>query len=173
MNKPVKKSKTADPNRIKKPKSSFLHFSIQRRSELLKQDPNRKPVEMSVQIGAEWKQLTESEKAKYNAMYEEEKRAYEATLGMAGISISKVKTNQVDVNVIPKLPMLPPMKAVSPAVTSMSPGFETGMSGSTGLTPVEASGAMDQLKDTVSEPQETVDFGEGDYDHEMAEEQAS
>ena len=67
-----------DPRAPKRPRSTYLLFSAEIRSEVIKQNPGIAFQEVAKEIGVRWNQLTD--KSKYEAMAEQDKLRYEQEL---------------------------------------------------------------------------------------------
>ncbi|KAJ1447357.1 high mobility group box domain-containing protein, partial [Pelagophyceae sp. CCMP2097] len=72
--------KPKDPNAPKGPKSSYIHFSMAKRPEVLAEDSSLTMGDISKKIGALWKELSEEEKAPYIEAAKVEKDAYTVAL---------------------------------------------------------------------------------------------
>lgn len=69
-----------DPNRPKRPKSSYMFFTQEMREKLLKKNPNASMTELSKIMGAEWAKTSEKDRVKYARMAEEDKTRYDEEL---------------------------------------------------------------------------------------------
>ncbi|CAL5389623.1 unnamed protein product [Camellia sinensis] len=61
-----KKKKIADPNKLKKPASSFLLFSKEARKNLLEERPGINDSTLNALISVKWKELSEEDKQTWN-----------------------------------------------------------------------------------------------------------
>lgn len=71
-----KKKKKKDPNAPKKGLSAFMFFSQERRPDVKAKNPNIAFGEVAKKIGAEWKQLKDSKKAKFIKLANKDKERY-------------------------------------------------------------------------------------------------
>lgn len=71
-----KKKKKKDPNAPKKGLSAFMFFSKERRSVVKAKNPNIAFGDVAKKIGAEWKQLKDSKKAKFIKLAKKDKERY-------------------------------------------------------------------------------------------------
>ena len=71
-----KKKKKKDPNAPKKGLSAFMFYSQERRPDVKAKNPNIAFGEVAKKIGAEWKKLTDSKKAKYLKLAKKDKARY-------------------------------------------------------------------------------------------------
>jgi len=71
----VKKPK--DPNAPKKPTTSFFVFSSQQRPLLKATQPELKVTEVAKEMGRLWKAMDDEDKAKYEAIAEQDKKRYQ------------------------------------------------------------------------------------------------
>jgi len=70
----VKKLKKDGP---KKPKSSYMFFSMEKRAEVVKKNPTAKLGEISKEIGDLWKKTTDKNKVKFEKLAETDKKRYQ------------------------------------------------------------------------------------------------
>ena len=77
---PVKFKKRKDPKAPKKPLSGYIHFCNEIRSEITSKYPELKMTQMSHKLGQLWKELPESRRNSYNAMYAADKDRYETEM---------------------------------------------------------------------------------------------
>lgn len=77
---PVKFKKRKDPKAPKKPLSGYIHFCNEIRSEITSKYPELKMTQMSQKLGQLWKELPESRRNSYNAMYAADKDRYETEM---------------------------------------------------------------------------------------------
>ena len=80
LSKPIKIKKFKDPNRPKRPKTSYLYFCEEKRPLVKNQHPEFKVGEIMKELGKMWKELPEDDKAKYNDLYQQDKARYEEEL---------------------------------------------------------------------------------------------
>lgn len=69
----LKVKQMKDPDKPKKPKSSYMFFADDVRARLKSENPDAKMPELSKLIGAEWKKLSDEDKEKYVDMVNEAK----------------------------------------------------------------------------------------------------
>ena len=77
---PVKFKKRKDPKAPKKPLSGYIHFCNEIRSEITSKYPELKMTQMSQKLGQLWKELPETRRNSYNAMYAADKDRYETEM---------------------------------------------------------------------------------------------
>ena len=75
--KPKKKKKAKDPNKPKRAMVAFMYFSIDQRPEVQKANPQLKIAEISKILGQKWRDMSDSQKAKYDAKAAADKKRYE------------------------------------------------------------------------------------------------
>ncbi|KAI7992088.1 High mobility group B protein 13 [Camellia lanceoleosa] len=75
-----KKKKILDPNKPKKPASSFLLFSKEARKNLLEERPGINNSTLNALISVKWKELSEEDKQTWNEKAAEAKEAYKKEL---------------------------------------------------------------------------------------------
>nr|GEV10068.1 high mobility group B protein 6-like isoform X2 [Tanacetum cinerariifolium] len=75
-----KNKKVVDPNKPKRPASSFLIFSKEIRKELSKEKPGISNAQVTALISVKWKELSEEEKQKWNAEAAQAMEAYKKEL---------------------------------------------------------------------------------------------
>jgi len=79
--KQVRKKKAAKkPNAPLKPLSSFMYFSMKRRSACMKENPNASFGELGQLLGHEWRNLDSSGREEFEKMAAEDKQRYEKEL---------------------------------------------------------------------------------------------
>ncbi|KAI3812790.1 hypothetical protein L1987_17502 [Smallanthus sonchifolius] len=71
-----KNKKIDDPNKPKRPASSFLLFSKETRKDLLKEKPGISNAQLTALISVKWKELSEEEKQRWNGEAAEAMEAY-------------------------------------------------------------------------------------------------
>lgn len=69
-------SRYEPPKKIKRPRSSYAFFMKEKRKSISEQYPDKNPRELMADIAAAWKNISEKEKAKYNALADEDKERY-------------------------------------------------------------------------------------------------
>ncbi|GAN05587.1 non-histone chromosomal protein 6 [Mucor ambiguus] len=86
--KPKKKKAEKDPNAPKRNLSSYMLYSQSVRSDVVKEHPTVRPVDIAKIIGEKWNALSDKEKQpfvkaaeKEKARYDKETKTYKATLG--------------------------------------------------------------------------------------------
>lgn len=75
-----KNRKTVDPNKPKRPPSSFLLFSKEARKDLSKEKPGISNAQLTALISVKWKELSEEDKKKWNDEAGEAMEAYKKDL---------------------------------------------------------------------------------------------
>lgn len=75
-----REKKLKDPEAPKRPKSSYLFFCDDKRSEIKKANPELKATEISTKLGEMWQALTDKKKAKYVAKAETAKGEYKEAM---------------------------------------------------------------------------------------------
>ena len=75
--KPLKIKKQRDPLLPKRPNSSFLFFCNDHRSKIREDNPELKMGGVMKELGKLWRNISEKEKEKYNAMAIDAKASYE------------------------------------------------------------------------------------------------
>ncbi|XP_021292290.1 high mobility group B protein 6-like [Herrania umbratica] len=75
-----KKQQSSDPNRPKKPASSFLLFSKEARKTLMQERPGINNATLNALISVKWKEISEEEKNVWNAKAAEAMEAYKKDL---------------------------------------------------------------------------------------------
>lgn len=86
-----KKQQEIDPNRPKKPASSFLLFSKEARRILLEERPGTNNSTINALISVKWKELGEEEKQDWNAKAAEAMEAYKKALEEYNKSVAAEK----------------------------------------------------------------------------------
>ena len=66
-----------DPNRPKRPKSSYMFFTADIREKLAKKNPTASMTDLSKLMGQEWAKTSEKDKMKFVKMAEDDKARYE------------------------------------------------------------------------------------------------
>ncbi|MED6204053.1 hypothetical protein PIB30_119240 [Stylosanthes scabra] len=73
--------KAKDPNKPKRPPSAFFVFMSEFREQFKKEHPNNKSVAVVGKAGGDrWKQMSDADKAPYQAKAEKKKEEYERTM---------------------------------------------------------------------------------------------
>ncbi|KAJ3032528.1 Non-histone chromosomal protein 6 [Rhizophlyctis rosea] len=72
-----KKKAKKDPNAPKKPLSAFIIFSNENRNRIKEENPSAEFRDIGRLLGNAWKEITETEKEKYNKKAEQDKVRYE------------------------------------------------------------------------------------------------
>ncbi|KAL8266709.1 hypothetical protein R6Q59_004053 [Mikania micrantha] len=75
-----KNKKTEDPNKPKRPATSFLLFSKETRKDLLKEKPGISNAQLTALISVKWKELNEEEKQRWNGEAAEAMETYKKEL---------------------------------------------------------------------------------------------
>lgn len=76
--KPKKEKKKKDKDAPKKARSAYIFFCSDKRESIKKKNPELKPTEITIELGAAWKKIRDTKKAdKYKTMAEEDKRRYD------------------------------------------------------------------------------------------------
>ena len=74
---PAKKKAKKDPNAPKKSLTSFIIFSSDKRKEIVNANPGMSIGDVAKQLGALWKEISTSEKEKYEKLAQKDKDRYE------------------------------------------------------------------------------------------------
>ena len=74
---PAKKKAKKDPNAPKKSLTSFIIFSSDKRKEIVNANPGMSIGDVAKQLGALWKEISASEKEKYEKLAQKDKGRYE------------------------------------------------------------------------------------------------
>lgn len=69
-------SRYEPPKKIKRPRSSYAFFMKNMREKISNENPDKNPRELMANIAAAWKNISDTEKEKYNHMAEEDKKRY-------------------------------------------------------------------------------------------------
>jgi len=118
----VKKERTGP----KRPKSSYLYFCDKMR-EVVKQDnPEMGGKEITIELGARWKALTEDDKAPYIALQATDKERYESekNSGETAPTESKKGSKKADAKVETKAAPVESKKGGKKADAKKTPGYE-------------------------------------------------
>jgi hypothetical protein len=75
-----KKRKTRDPNAPKKPKTSYILFSLAERPRFVQQHPDMKATDVMCALGKRWNKMSKDEKHQYDEAYKLEKKKYDAAI---------------------------------------------------------------------------------------------
>lgn len=105
----VRKKKRRDPNKPKKPKSSYVYFMEQCRQEVKEENPNLRPQHIMKLMGERWTKLPEEDRERFEELsksdrlrYQEEMKDYtspEETIDEPG-----AKRSRTEIYRIPKSP---------------------------------------------------------------------
>ena len=79
---PSKKKAKKDPNAPKKPLTSFIIFSSDKRSEIVNANPGMSIGDVAKQLGSLWKEISASEKTKYEELAKKDKERYERDMSL-------------------------------------------------------------------------------------------
>jgi hypothetical protein len=74
----------------KKSKSSYIIFCTMNRENVKKTNPNIKAIEIIVELGRRWKEISDVEKEKYTVLAKEDKVRYITEMNMIGKDVSPV-----------------------------------------------------------------------------------
>ncbi|KAG0204856.1 Non-histone chromosomal protein 6 [Mortierella sp. GBA30] len=69
-----------DKNCPKRPRNSYIFFTLMKRDDIKKKHPEFKPTEITKMLGEEWQKLSESEKESYGTMAENDKKRYQSEM---------------------------------------------------------------------------------------------
>jgi len=69
--------KKKDKDAPKRPTSAWIYFSVKKREELKKKNPDLSFGQLSKMAGKEWKKISDAKKAKYEELAAEDKKRYE------------------------------------------------------------------------------------------------
>ncbi|KAF9573116.1 hypothetical protein EC968_008965 [Mortierella alpina] len=69
-----------DKNCPKRPRNSYIFFTLMKRDDIKKKHPEFKPTEITKMLGEEWQKLSESEKESYGTMAENDKKRYQTEM---------------------------------------------------------------------------------------------
>ncbi|KAG0299201.1 hypothetical protein BGZ98_010259 [Dissophora globulifera] len=69
-----------DKNCPKRPRNSYIFFTLMKRDDIKKKHPEFKPTEITKMLGEEWQKLSESEKENYGSMAENDKKRYQSEM---------------------------------------------------------------------------------------------
>ncbi|KAG0039260.1 hypothetical protein BGZ82_008992 [Podila clonocystis] len=69
-----------DKNCPKRPRNSYIFFTLMKRDDIKKKHPEFKPTEITKMLGEEWQKLSETEKESYGTMAENDKKRYQAEM---------------------------------------------------------------------------------------------
>ncbi|KAF9993624.1 High mobility group protein 20A [Entomortierella chlamydospora] len=69
-----------DKNCPKRPRNSYIFFTLMKRDDIKKKHPEFKPTEITKMLGEEWQKLSESEKESYGSMAENDKKRYQSEM---------------------------------------------------------------------------------------------
>lgn len=77
-----KADEKADGKKVRKPLSAYMHFTKDARLRIIKRNPECRFGEIGKMLGKEWRELSESDKAVYYKMAEDDRRRYETEVGL-------------------------------------------------------------------------------------------
>ena len=80
LGEPLKIKKRVDPNKPKRPKTSFIYFCNDNRDKVKKKHPTLKLGEVMKKLGTMWKALKPEKRKKYEDLYSKDKTRYEEEL---------------------------------------------------------------------------------------------
>ncbi|KAG0044817.1 hypothetical protein BGZ83_009913 [Gryganskiella cystojenkinii] len=69
-----------DKNCPKRPRNSYIFFTLMKRDDIKKKHPEFKPTEITKMLGEEWQKLSEAEKESYGTMAENDKKRYQSEM---------------------------------------------------------------------------------------------
>ncbi|KAF9179360.1 hypothetical protein BGZ50_006978 [Haplosporangium sp. Z 11] len=69
-----------DKNCPKRPRNSYIFFTLMKRDDIKKKHPEFKPTEITKMLGEEWQKLSETEKESYGSMAEDDKKRYQSEM---------------------------------------------------------------------------------------------
>ncbi|KAG0028810.1 Non-histone chromosomal protein 6 [Podila clonocystis] len=69
-----------DKNCPKRPRNSYIFFTLMKRDDIKKKHPEFKPTEITKMLGEEWQKLSETEKESYGNMAENDKKRYQSEM---------------------------------------------------------------------------------------------
>ncbi|KAI7829652.1 high mobility group box domain-containing protein [Gamsiella multidivaricata] len=69
-----------DKNCPKRPRNSYIFFTLMKRDDIKKKHPEFKPTEITKMLGEEWQKLSEAEKESYGSMAENDKKRYQSEM---------------------------------------------------------------------------------------------
>lgn len=72
-----KAKRKKDPNAPKKPKPAYIFFCMENRPKLKEENPELKTTQLTSELGAMWKKISDKEKQRFQAMAEEDKVRFE------------------------------------------------------------------------------------------------
>ena len=78
-----KQKKEKDPNAPKKPVNNYMNWCNAHRAEFKNKHPDAKPTELTALLGAEWRKLSDEEKAKWKSSSE-----VITTVAVSSVSVS-------------------------------------------------------------------------------------
>ncbi|KAF9578313.1 hypothetical protein BGW38_005947, partial [Lunasporangiospora selenospora] len=85
-----------DKNGPKRPRNSYIFFTLMKRDDIKKKHPEFKPTEITKMLGEEWQKLSEAEKESYGNMAENDKKRYQSEMENYDPSASTNSTGSVD-----------------------------------------------------------------------------
>ncbi|KAF8963998.1 hypothetical protein BGZ46_000840 [Entomortierella lignicola] len=69
-----------DKNCPKRPRNSYIFFTLMKRDDIKKKHPEFKPTEITKMLGEEWQKLSDSEKESYGTLAENDKKRYQSEM---------------------------------------------------------------------------------------------
>ena len=84
-----KKKRKKDPNQPKRSLSAFFFFCYEARPKLRAKDPSASVGELAKKLGAEWRNLSEKDRAPFNVSAQKDKARYEQEMAKYKSAISK------------------------------------------------------------------------------------
>lgn len=77
------------PDKPKRPLNPYMLFAVEKRINILKENPNLKSVDVCKKVAQEWKTVTEDQKAKYQEKYKKEQEIYDQEVLDYNISLTE------------------------------------------------------------------------------------
>jgi hypothetical protein len=98
-----KKKNPEEKKGPKKPKSAYLYFCEEKRSQVKEENPEMKPTEITSELGRLWNKIKETPKAnKYKALAEAAKAQYEEAKGESSEETKEEKPKKTEKKKLPK-----------------------------------------------------------------------
>jgi hypothetical protein len=79
--KKMSKAERTDPNRVKRPHSTYIRFVMETRPMVEAENPNISQAELMKELGKRWKSLSPQDREQYKRQYEQAKRESGTILG--------------------------------------------------------------------------------------------
>jgi hypothetical protein len=79
--KKMSKAERTDPNRVKRPHSTYIRFVMETRPLVEQENPNISQAELMKELGKRWKSLSPQDREQYKRQYEQAKRESGTILG--------------------------------------------------------------------------------------------